>query len=118
MKNHELETACAYIVGTVPQGEIMAQLAEEATELAHATLKLRRALEGTKNPTPVDLPAAIVAVREEIADVWLVAQLLGLDRNPDEIEAIMTRKLLRWADRLSHCMADEVLERAADETRY
>ena len=118
MKNHELDTARAYIVGTLPQGEILAQLAEECTELAHATLKLRRALEGTKNPTPVDLPAAIVAAREEIADVRLVVQILELDSNPDEIEAIMARKLLRWADRLRNGKADEVLERAADETRY
>lgn len=35
----------------LPKTEIMAQLAEEASELAQAALKLRRALDGT-NPTP------------------------------------------------------------------
>lgn len=35
----------------LPKTEILAQLAEEASELAQATLKLRRALDGT-NPTP------------------------------------------------------------------
>ena len=35
----------------LPETEILAQLAEEASELAQAALKLRRALDGT-NPTP------------------------------------------------------------------
>ena len=35
----------------LPKTEILAQLAEEASELAQAALKLRRALDGT-NPTP------------------------------------------------------------------
>ena len=36
----------------LPKTEILAQLAEEAAELAQAALKLRRSLDGT-NPTPV-----------------------------------------------------------------
>lgn len=35
----------------LPKTEILAQLAEKASELAQAALKLRRALDGT-NPTP------------------------------------------------------------------
>lgn len=35
----------------LPKTEILAQVAEEASELAQAALKLRRALDGT-NPTP------------------------------------------------------------------
>lgn len=35
----------------LPKTEILAQLAEEASELAQAALKLRCALDGT-NPTP------------------------------------------------------------------
>lgn len=35
----------------LPKTEILAQLAEEASELAQAALKMRRALDGT-NPTP------------------------------------------------------------------
>ena len=34
----------------LPKTEILAQLAEEASELAQAALKLRRALDGTNPP--------------------------------------------------------------------
>ena len=36
----------------LPQEELLAQLAEEASELAHAALKLRRVYDG-RNYTPV-----------------------------------------------------------------
>ena len=39
------------IKGRLGEAEVLAQLAEECTELAQAALKLRRALDG-KNPTP------------------------------------------------------------------
>lgn len=39
------------VLDYLPREEILAQLAEEASELAQAALKLRRALNGT-NPTP------------------------------------------------------------------
>ena len=39
------------IKGRLGDAEVLAQLAEECTELAQAALKLRRALDG-KNPTP------------------------------------------------------------------
>ncbi len=44
----------AYIKEHLPKAEILCQLAEEASELAQAALKLRRALDGT-NPTPVTI---------------------------------------------------------------
>lgn len=80
------------------QGEILAQLAEESSELAHAALKLRRALEG-KNPTPVSIREASDALVEEIADVIVVEnQLLGL--NWDEVDTMCRKKMARWEDRL------------------
>lgn len=96
---NELNLARSYITSRLPQGELLAQLAEEAVELAHAALKLRRAIEGT-NYTPIDVPSAIVNAREEVADVWLLVQIIGLDDTPSELEDIMRQKLLRWESRL------------------
>lgn len=95
----KLENAKAYITSRLPQAELLAQLAEEASELAHAALKLRRALDGT-NPTPVDFQTAFSSIREEIADVQLLVQLLGLGSDPGELRAIMDHKILRWQQRL------------------
>lgn len=85
----------------VPQTELLAQLAEEATELGHAALKLRRAYDGT-NPTPVPAADAFANLKEEIADVWLLLLVLGLASPLYSIERdrIMEAKLKRWLDRL------------------
>lgn len=92
-------TPRSYIRAQVPEDEILAQLAEEAAELAHAALKLRRAQDGT-NPTPTSQPDAFKALLEEIADVALMAELLHLDQYQDDIRDTMNRKLLRWKNRL------------------
>lgn len=54
----------------LPKTEILAQLAEEASELAQAALKLRRALDGT-NPTPKSVEECRKAFEEEYADVMV-----------------------------------------------
>lgn len=87
------------IVDRIPQTELLAQLAEEATELAHAALKLRRAHDGT-NPTPVSRGDALAAVKEEIADVWLLLELLGLDQYDADFVRVKREKLDRWIRRL------------------
>lgn len=51
----------------LPKTEILAQLAEEASELAQAALKLRRALDGT-NPTPKSVEECLENIQEEMAD--------------------------------------------------
>lgn len=82
----------------LPQEEILAQLAEEASELAQAALKLRRAMDMV-NPTPVSMQEAGNRLVEEIADVIVVEnQLLGIDWNV--IDEICKRKLGRWEGRL------------------
>lgn len=52
----------------LPKTEILAQLAEEASELAQAALKLRRALDGT-NPTPKSVAKCEANLMEEFADI-------------------------------------------------
>lgn len=49
--------------------EILAQMAEEASELAQAALKLRRAYDGT-NPTPKSVEECEANLLEELAEVW------------------------------------------------
>lgn len=53
----------------------MAQLAEEASELAQAALKLRRALDGT-NPTPKSVAECESNLIEEFADINNAADAL------------------------------------------
>ena len=52
----------------LPKTEILAQLGEEASELAQAALKLRRALDGT-NPTPKSVAECEANLMEEFADI-------------------------------------------------
>lgn len=88
----------ARVSDVLPQGEILAQLAEECAELAQAALKLRRAIEGI-NPTPVSIQQAGDRLVEEIADVIVCEnQLLGVDWNV--VDEICKRKLGRWEGRL------------------
>ena len=81
------------------QEELLAQLAEEAVELAHAALKLRRVYDGA-NPTPVKRSDAFANLKEEIADVQLLLRVLELDRHRMECDRIAEKKLERWVQRL------------------
>ena len=90
----------------LPKTEILAQLAEEASELAQAALKLRRALDGT-NPTPKCVAECEANLMEEWVDVNVafdqlwddkgVFQLIELD---EEYQSTITKKLDRWLSRL------------------
>lgn len=95
MKN--LKTIC----GHLPPAELLAQLAEEAGELGHAALKLRRALIGT-NPTPVTAKEAQARLEEEIADVYACVDAVAyaLELDPDRAMEICVLKTARWAERL------------------
>ena len=77
--------------------ELLAGLAEEASELAQAALKYRRALDG-RNPTPITDDEAYERLCEEIADVKLYVSMLNL--NAKHISEIMQFKEKRWEDRI------------------
>lgn len=96
--NHE---KLQYIIDCLPTEELLAQLAEEASELAQAALKLRRVENGT-NPTRISKEDAIKNILEEIADVKLSIHLLGFDsKKAEEVcRDIMEEKTDRWADSL------------------
>lgn len=87
-----------YIQNNLQKTEILAQLAEEAAELAQAALKLRRALDGV-NPTPVSVDEALNKVIEEFADVNLCYDVLNM-HTPLIYDKTYKSKCQRWADRL------------------
>ena len=59
----------------------LAQLAEEASELAQAALKLRRALDGT-NPTPKSVEECEENLLEELADIKVAFTVYLSDSKP------------------------------------
>lgn len=88
-----------YIREQLSQEELLCQLAEEAAELAQAALKLRRVYDGT-NPTPTKRSVAYDNLKEEIADVALLLDVLDFDISVHEMNRTMEAKLDRWCSRL------------------
>ena len=93
----------------LPKTEILAQLAEEASELAQAALKLRRALDGT-NPTPKSVEECLENIQEEMANVFVCLTMFGksaerdriliYNRYMEKIIKIENEKKARWLSRL------------------
>lgn len=81
--------------------ELLCQLAEEASELAKAALKLRRAIT-RKNPTPISMDECRDQLIEEVADVDLIFKILGLldGENKEKVLEIERFKKSRWEKRL------------------
>lgn len=78
-------------------------LAEEAAELSQAALKMIRAYKmgGAVNPTPVTPNEALENLFEEISDVELAVEALGLYyMNRRRISEIKEEKRKRWYERL------------------
>ena len=84
-----------YIIAQVPAAARMEQLAEEATELAQAALKVARIMRA-ENPTPVDIQEALRAVREEYTDTFVAAMAAELLADGE----LGRSKLERWAARV------------------
>lgn len=76
-----------------------APLVKAASRLAHSALKLRRTM-SHENPTPVTTDAAMLKVQEEVADVLLCLDVLGMDVTDANIDLIQEQKIMRWLVRL------------------
>lgn len=79
---------------------------EEASELAQAALKLRRALDGT-NPTPKSVEKCEENLLEELADIKVAFMVYLSDSKPcikarvlEEINKTAEIKIDRWLSRL------------------
>ena len=87
----------------IPATEILAQLAEELSELIQAVLKLRRAMDG-KNPTPKTIEECRASMEEELADVLLCLWVFLGEKRTDsfflDLVAKMLWKYKRWITRL------------------
>lgn len=106
----------------VSKSELLAQVAEEAVELslaamdiapsgddsplakaacrlAHSALKVRRTFT-SENPTPISTEEAMLKVQEEVADVLLCLDVLGIDVTDPNIDLIQEEKATRWIHRL------------------
>ena len=88
-----------YVKENVDFKERLAQLAEEATELAHAALKYRRSWDD-ENPTPVSPYDALADLLEEIDDVMLCLEVLDFEEHFNHQGERKPRKLIRWVKRL------------------
>lgn len=93
------------IIEYISQGEILAQMAEEAVEFAQAALKLRRALDDS-NPTPKSIPECWEALEEECGDLMNCIDALMLE-DAQNYHAFMSKcgkiaepKMERWKQRL------------------
>ena len=97
-------TNLEYIAANLSDEDILCQIAEEASELAKAALKLRRAITGT-NPTPVSAQKAAEDLMEEYGDtaVAYVAYFIKhdlIDRKYVDILEKSNTKYSRWAQRI------------------
>lgn len=91
------------VTSQVPCAALFEQLAEESAELAHAALKLARAVRG-ENPTPVTKYDAMADILEELSDVALVCEALDLEADRQG----MKKKLQRWVKRLQQKGGEDV----------
>lgn len=80
----------------IPLPALYEQLAEEATELAKAALKVAR-IYRNENYTPLTVNEAFDNVIEEYTDVYICCKALMLYHS-NEIE---NKKILRWIERNS-----------------
>lgn len=99
--------AIEYVRNNLSQEELLCQLAEECAELGKAALKLRRVYDGT-NPTPVKRSEAFNNLVEEIADVTLCLEVLGM--NTAEVlyncGKLWEEKSARWKNRLQESLSE------------
>lgn len=107
MKLKEEQEYISYILNTLTERELLEQLAEEASELAQAALKLIRAAKLSNNPTPSTKENAVNNLVEEFYDVYNLWYLLWRrdDFISDRDDRYLTdglefNKLKRWVKRL------------------
>jgi transcriptional regulator with XRE-family HTH domain len=107
-EKEENMTEIKYIRDKLPRTEILAAVAEEASELAQAALKLRRACNGD-NPTPKKTWVCAAEFDEEVSD--LINTLIAHYGEQLEYETVGSlknqEKLERWVQRLKTKESEE-----------
>lgn len=90
------------MIEKIGKSAMLEQLAEEATELAHAALKLAR-IERGENPTPVLKEDAMDHLIEEYTDVVQCAEEFSLMPNREQIKLKKMRFEERWKEEHENC---------------
>lgn len=85
-----------YVLEHIDKRTLLEQLAEEATELSQAALKLIRAEKLSDNPTPTHVSIASEQLNEELADVLVAADAVGVPI----LESCDNSKWRRWVARI------------------
>ena len=87
---------------------MLEQLAEEASELAQAALKMIRAT-SYENPTTVTLEEAYLNIIEECADISTCLEILGYNTTKERllIAKTMHEKQQRWVERIKNKNSQE-----------
>ena len=90
-----------YIRSHYSKKELLTRLAEEASELTQAALKLRRAM-ADKPDTPVSIKDAKNSLDEEIIDVFVLLDMLHLcaPYKRSMFDAGYVYKIQRWYNRI------------------
>lgn len=99
-----------YIQTRLSEVDKLCAVAEEASELAQAVLKLRRVDEDCNNGTPVTLEVALANYKEEIIDVLICLMADGWNIKQLLKEAKQSDKWERWAIRIAHRIKEEANE--------
>lgn len=81
---------------SLSDAEKWGQLAEEAAELSQAALKMQRIFMAMNKPRKT-YEECISNVYEEIADILVCLDVLGISDSADEINRIRREKEQRWA---------------------
>ena len=102
MNWREERAYCDYIRKSIGDAACLEQLAEEASELSQAALKLARILRN-ENPTPATKEEAAHTPSEELTDATVASNMLELQCNTD----IYAHKLTRWATRVENKSSNE-----------
>lgn len=91
-----------YIYNRTPIAALYEQLAEEASELSAAALKLARIVRG-ENPTPMKKELAEANVVEEFTDLKVIADVIALHTDKE----VYFDKLIRWHERVQEKEREE-----------
>lgn len=89
-------TDTEYISAFLTTHEKWGQLAEEASELSQAALKMQRLFMPTNKPRKT-YAECLSNVYEEIADILVCLDVLEIRQDTDEINRVRSEKERRWA---------------------
>lgn len=106
-----------YLAMQLDEVDTLIQIAEEASELSQAALKLARIIRA-KNPTPLTEPEARLDLEEEYGDLKNALAVHGLQKKitSQRLSQIRQDKMKRWYDRVwaqKHgigALADEAID--------